>query len=48
MPDREEIAGLALKCCPIIGKEEVIDVLIDYIDADLLMDLYADLADRIA
>lgn len=48
MPDREEIAGLAIKCCPIIGTEEVLDVLIDYIDTDLLMDLYADLADRIA
>lgn len=48
MPDRDEIAGLALKCCPIIGTDEVIDVLVDYIDADLLMDLYADLADRIA
>lgn len=48
MPDREEIAYLALKCCHIIGTEEVIDALIDYIDADLLMDLYADLADRIA
>lgn len=48
MPDREEVAYLALKCCPIIGADEVIDVLIDYIDADLLMDLYADLADRIA
>ena len=48
MPDREEITYLALKCCPIIGTDEVIDVLVDYIDADLLMDLYADLADRIA
>lgn len=48
MPDREEIAGLAIKCCTIIGTEEVLDVLIDYIDTDLLMDLYADLADRIA
>ena len=48
MPDRDEIAGLALKCCPIIGTDEVIDVLVDYIDADLLMDLYADLTDRIA
>lgn len=48
MPDREEIADLAIKCCPIIGTKEVIDVLTDYIDADLLMDLYADLADRIA
>ena len=48
MPDREEIAYLAVKCCPIIGTEEVIGLLVDYIDPDLLMDLYADLADRIA